>query len=267
MFGEKATGEKNNPSFKRMEKEMLEIFQSSYNAELVQLIQELHDRITKAEIDWEYGPACGHLEKLLTIAKYVAENTKVSKELTFKDSNSIHKIFEELNSLYDEVLVTNSRKSRYQTFDLGTRISCIEEVVRRNIVTMYDSDDEHLISHMVFRSYENLWKIVHRINTEWEELCLRNFSMHSIYYPFRDFFIYSMNAHKEMSEEEKYQTFMAILDGKRKFIPVYKHEFKLVALKPVSWDDERDEEVHEDVKKVTSAYRMRQIGEEVTQRK
>lgn len=264
-------GKKYNPFFARMEDEVDNVIKGKYfrspcNLELIPMIQELYIKIITTEIDWNGSFPCWHLENLLKIANYVAKNTRNYERLSSEDSDSIQKIFGELDTLYDEALTVNSQE---KSSELSDKITCITEVICKNMVGMHDTEEEHdenWRDGMIFRSYENLWKVVHRINTEWDELRLRGFSLHSVFYPFRDAFTYSREIDAEMSEKEKFQTFMDILDGKMKFIPVYRHEYRLIGLKTVKWDAE-DEIVYEDPEKETHAHRMRQIGEESTQAK
>lgn len=270
MFGKK---ERNfNPFFERMTDEVDNVitgkyFHSPCNVEIIPMITTLHVKIITTKIEWNGSSACWHLENLLTIAKYIAENTRNYEKLSDEDYTSLRKLFEELDDIYTQALALNSQE---QSAELGEKITCITEIVCKNMVGMHDTEeehDEHWRDGMIFQSYENLWKVVHRINTEWDELRSRGFSLHSTFYPFWDAFIYSRKNYTEMTEETKFNTFMDILDGKVKFIPVYQHEFRLLGLKTEKWDDAKDEIVYENPEKSTRAYRMRRVGEESTKAK
>lgn len=213
MFGKSETSKKHNEFFNEMENAVYEISHlTQMNAEFVEAVQKLHIKIIGTDIDWEAdGSARYHLVDLLDIARHAAKTLELKKNLSSEDSNSIQKFFKELDSLYDEAL---SVKSKEQIMNFSQKISCIKRIFKENTLTICDTAAGRLITDKVFRNYENLWELMHRINTEWEELCFRGFSVKLIYDSFRDFIIYTKYTHAEMSEEEKYRTFMDILDGK-----------------------------------------------------
>lgn len=60
---------------------------------------------------------------------------------------------------------------------------------------------------------------------------------------------------------------MDILDGTKKFIPVYVHEYRLAGLKTAELNDSTNEIICEDNEKDNPSHCMRQVGEEITQAK
>lgn len=172
------------------------------------------------------------------------------------------KIFEEFDALNAEALKLNSQ-SQYKNY-LSYKISCISEIVCKNHVGMHDSEEqhEHWRDGMIFQNYENLWKVIHRVNTEWDELWGRGFSLR-VFCDFWKAFKDDRSRGEELSEEEKIKTFMALLDGKMKFIPVYRHEYRPLGFKIVD-NDFDDEIVYTSNVKNNKSHRMRQVGEEAT---
>lgn len=206
---------------------------------------------------------CWHIERIVEMLPHLAKNTRNYEKLNDEDVASLKKIFDELDALHAEAISRNSQ-SKYKD-DLSHKTQCISEILCKNMVGMYDTEEDHhnWRDGMIFQNYEDLWKIIHRINTEWEELCDRGFSLF-VFYDYWHSFQYDRENGVEMSEEKKFETFMALLDGKMKFIPVYRHEYKFVEFKVVA-NDEEDEIVIISENKDKKAHRLRQKGEKVTQ--
>lgn len=265
MFGQKA---KDNPFISRMTEYMNRAMECSYYhvscaEEIKPMLKAFFKKAMSAKVNWEDGgDVCWLINNITEAAQHLAVNTRNYEKMSNKDVTVFQKIFEELNALYDEILKLNPQ-SRYKNY-LSDKISCISEIACKNYVGMHDSKEEHehWRDRMIFQDYESLWKVIHRVNTEWDELCSRGFSRRVFYY-FWDVFKYDRHRGEEMSEEEKIKTFMALLDGKMKFILVYRYEYKPLGFKVV--DNDFDDEIFytSDFKKIKSCC-MRQVGEEAT---
>ncbi len=202
---------------------------------------------------------CSLIEKMIEIVKYLAENTRNYEKLSTEDVSSLQKIFDELDTLYAEEIERISQSKNKE--NLSQKIDCIGQIICKNTVYMHDSEEKHdnYRDGMIFQNYENLWKIIHRLNSEWDELCSRGFSLR-VFYDYWDSFKYDRTEGLEETEKEKMTTFMAVLDGKKKFVPIY--EKRWVCFKVV--DNDFDEEIVKTTieSKNYKSYRMQQNGEE-----
>ncbi len=196
-----------------------------------------------------------------TAVRYLAMNTRNYERMSEEEVKVFQKIFEEFDLLHAEALKLNSQ-SQNKGY-LMNKLICISEIIRINRIGMHDLDEqhEHWRDGMIFQNYENLWKVIHRVNTEWDELCSRGFPLKICQY-FYDVCEYAKSCGEEMQEEDKIKTFMALLDGKMKIIPVYRHEYSPLGFKVVD-NDFDDEIIYTFDVKNNKSYRMRQVGEEV----
>ncbi len=264
MFGKCA--KKDNPFISRMAGYMDKAMECSYYhvscaEEIKPIIKAFFRKAMSSKVNWEDGGrVCWNIENITEAVQYLAENTRHYERMSKAEVKIFRKILEEFDALYTEALNSNSQHNEY----LSNKISCISEIVCKNHVEMHDSEEHHenWRDGMIFQNYEDLWKVIHRVNTEWEELCSRGFSL-SVFYDFWDVFKYDRSRGEEMSEEEKIKAFMALLDGKMKFIPVYRHEYSLLGFKVVD-NDFGDEIVYTSDAKNKKSHRMRQVGEEAT---
>lgn len=239
-----------------------ESFKAPCNEGFIPLFQEFRKKILETQIDIDSFQLRGNINQFLLIPVLLAKNTRNYEDFSSEDLLSLRKIFEELYSLYDEIILERTDESHIK---FGEKIMAIYELVRTNAVHMTDRREKHVENWrdgMLFQIYENLWKVIHRLNTEWDELCLRGFSLEAVFYPFAESVRYSREIHEEMSEEDKFQSFMDILDGNKKFVPVYVHEYRLLGFRTVDLDDDMVEVITEDNKKDEPIHRMRQVGEE-----
>lgn len=263
MFGKK--DKKSNPFISRMTVYMNSAMEDSYYhvscaEEIKPMLKAFFRKSMSAKVNWEDGGSvCWNIEAITEAAKYLAENTRNYERMRDEDVKAFEKIFEELDALHAEALKPNSQ-SQHKDY-LSDKISCISEIACKNHVGMHDSKEqhEHWRDGMIFQDYENLWKVIHRVNTEWDDLCSRGFSLR-VFYDFWDVLKYERILAEEMSEKEKIKTFMALLDGKMKFIPVYHHEYTLLGFKVVD-NDFDDEIVYTSDVKNKKSHRMRQVEE------
>ena len=257
-------GKKDNPFIYRMTGYMNDALRGSYRdvpcaEEIRPMIEAFFKKSMKAKVKWDGAGVCWHIENITEIVKYLAMNTRNYEKLSAEDVASLKKIFEELDKLHAEAIQHNSQ-SRHKD-DLSKKISCISEMVCKNMVGMHDSQEKHedYRDGMIFQSYEDLWKVIHRVNAEWNELCNRGFSLR-VFYDYWESFKYDRRVGQHKTEEEKLETFMAVLDGKKKFVPIYEH--RPVCFKVVDNDFE-GEIVNTFENQYSKPYRMRQSGEEV----
>ncbi len=254
MFGKKS---KNNNFFiSRMTGHIKYAMDNEpYAEEIKPMLKAFLEKCMSAEANWEDDDiVCVHVQNITLVAHNLADNTRTYEKISDEDVQVFQKIFYELNELLEEALNLTSQHKGY----LIEKIMCIDRIAYNNHANIYSSrrQNESWRESMVFKNYENLWKMIHRVNTKWDELCSRGFSIRVV----NDFYN-SLN--KEMSEEEKINTFMLLLDGKMKFIPVYRHEYTPLGFKIVD-NDFDDEIIYASDTKYNKSYRMKQVEEETT---
>ena len=226
------------------------------------MVEAFFNKVLDAVDKYKSADVCQSVEKITGIVANIAMNTRDYYCLSDTDFTSLKKIFDEINQLYTEALLYGSKS--YKEEVLHARIDCINEIANRNHIGMHDcteKEHENYRDGMLFQNYENLWKVIHRVNAEWNELCSRGFSS-KIFYDYWDFFAYARTHGEEMTEDEKFETFMAVLDGKMKFVPVY--EYKPACFKPVS-NNFNDEIVNRVENSYSKPYRLRQKSESISE--
>ncbi len=225
--------------------------------EIRPMVIHFFNKCIRTKIKWNGENICWHIEHITDIAKYLAMNTRNYEKLTPEELTAMRKIFLEIKSLYGEAFTCVSHS---EGEEFRRKVICISEIVRKNMTGMHDTEEDHgaYRDGMIFQSYENLWKIIHRVNTEWEELTSRGFSL-NVFNDYWETFQYDRETGQEKTEEEKFDTFMKLLDGKMKFVPVYEHTpicFKVVD------NDFEEVIVTKKETKYSKPYRLRQVGED-----
>lgn len=193
--------------------------------EIVHRISTLAENCMNARVKWNGAAVCWQLEEIVKILPYLAQNTRNYQKLSDEDMASLEKIFEELNELRSEVILRNSQ---FRCKDeLSNKIGCISEILQKNKFGLHDSavSEGNWRDGMLFQSYENLWKVIHRVNTEWEELWSRGFSV-NVFIQYWLMFQSERGNGVEKSEKEKLKEFMELLDGKMRYVALpYKKQF------------------------------------------
>ena len=215
-----------NVFISRMIANMMEALEGRYSrtpcAEEIRpvLAKFCHDTIN-LPINWDGDEVCWSLEKLVECAKYLSGNVPNFVTYSESDVEEINKIFDELVFIRQELMEVYNTK-REAGYKIGAKITCISEILLKNpIDTQYNEETpEKFRDGMIFQNYEYLWNVVHRVNREWVELCARGFSL-NVFYDFWSAFKLERTWKKEKTEEKKFAEFMEILDGTKKFVPVY----------------------------------------------
>lgn len=204
--------------------------------EIKPLIKDFFNKaMSVAKVREDGTDVCSYIESIAEAVKYLARNTRNYARIKDQEVEVLNKIFQEFDALLEE---TMNLKAQYRyASNLACKISYITEILYRNQVGMHDSkeDHKHWRDGMIFQSYESLWKVIHRVNTEWEELRKRRFSI-ELFYDFCTVCQYDRSRGKEMDEEEKINNFMSVLDGKMKFILVYLRGYRQIGLRVVNND-------------------------------
>lgn len=254
--------ERDNSYYIHRVKEILqEIRRAPYcNREIKPMVEDFFNKAISAVDKCERSNECYKIEWISIIVKNVTQNTRDYDKLSSKDLTFLSKIFDEIDILFARARMERSQSSEEE---FNNQTNCINEIICKNMVGIHDCTEQekrNCRDGMIFQNYEHLWKIVHRINTEWHELCSRGFSV-KIFYDFWNFFKYSRSQGEEMTEGEKFETFMSILDGTMKFVPIY--EYKPVCFKPV--DDVFKGKIVKTIEnEYSKPYRLRQKEEPIS---
>lgn len=220
----------------RMVANMVEALEGRYSRkpcakEIRMELEEFCKSVIALPIKWDGNEICWSLERLVECAKHLSENVPNFATYSKEDVTAINKIFDELIFIRQELMqVYDSGKDA--EYKIGAKISCISEILVKNAVgARYVEDAENKLENwrdgMIFQSYESLWAVIHRVNREWVELRARKFSL-NVFYDYWSVFKLERTLKKEKTEEEKLAEFMAILDGTKKFVPIY-------ALQPIGF--------------------------------
>lgn len=231
----------------RMLANMVEALEGRYSrkpcAKEIQMeLEEFCKSVITLPIEWDGNEVCWSLERLVECAKYLSENVPNFATYSKEEVTAINKIFDELVFIRQELMQVYDSGENAE-HKIGAKINCISEILAKNAVGVRYVEDaenkpENWRDGMIFQSYESLWTVIHRVNHEWAELCMRRFSL-NVFYDFWSVFKLERTLNKEKTEEEKLMEFMAILDGTKKFVPIY-------ALQPIGFkilDSDFDETI------------------------
>lgn len=216
-----------------------------------EIVPMLEDLMKKAinDIKGKESVVDEHIESFLEIVDSFVRSVRNYEKFSNKEILSFQKIFDELEALFAEIIDLQS----HETTAFSDKIRCIWKISRWNQV------------YMTFQDYEDLWQVIHRLNTEWKDLCDRGFRPY-IVNVFLDYVSYAeRNGFKQLSEEEKLETFMKLLDGQKWMVPIYRREYQLVGFEAM---DERliDEIIEVSDERGIVSYRLCQKGEEMTEK-
>lgn len=191
----------------------------------------------------------------------VAKNTE-NVSLNGKEITCIQRICEELEAIYNEIIDSDDKSLKK---DLGDKVFFIIQVFYCNSskINLRSYSYESVRKYLIMKSYRSLLEITHRINTEWEDLCSRGLVIEVI----TDYFD-SIPYDSDMSEEEKLDTFMKMLDGEMKFVPTYQLTYNFTGYKLLPYSSTTKEVVNDElVKEVHKQYKIRRPGEQMTESK
>lgn len=190
-------------------------------AEVIEeIVTDFYGKLIKTKISW-YGSNEYYWNQILDlgeIAQRLSSNTSVYL-VEESDVEPIRKILEELEHLHEEIM--REYYSQSPNEELDYKIETIKEIVTKNMANAYAKASRNYKGRagLLLQRYEHLWALVHRVNTEWEELRTRGFRKDVIY----DIEMSMQHLRfigKEWSEEEKLNIINGILDGTKKFIPL-----------------------------------------------
>ena len=193
----------------RMVANMVEALEGRYSRkpcakEIRMELEKFCKSVIALPIEWDGNEVCWSLERLVECAKHLSENVPNFATYSKEDVTAINKIFDELIFIRQELMqVYDSGKDAEHK--IGAKINCISEILAKNAVgARYIEDAENKPENwrdgMIFQSYESLWTVIHRVNHEWAELCMRRFSL-NVFYDFWSVFKLERTLNKEKTEE------------------------------------------------------------------
>lgn len=219
---------RSNPIIHLLNKQMNRIINGSIIGtpcakELKPLVYEFFVKLIESPIKWneENQIWWNRVSGIGDAVQYLCINTE-RYSVGKKDVEPFKKLFNELEQLRDEVLKAYSQGR--DDNEINTKIDVIAEIICKNTVnTVSNGGNVRGRTGMMFENYENLWKVIHRINNEWDDLRARGFNL-QVFYDFYESLSYMRWIDAEQSDEEKLNSFMGILDGTKKFVLVYEHK-------------------------------------------
>lgn len=192
------------------------------------LIQDFYIKCAKSEIKFVVDQ---NIEDLFLAASYFAQNTSKGEIIEGEDLNFIKKTMEVLEQLLAEIIKTdpNDKGAYYES-----KIGLISEIFCKNTIGMKfsETDENDIHKDKVFKRYRDLYFVIDLVNEHYDELLKRGFGLNSVWYPF-----WETVGRSSLSEDEKMQMFLGLINGTMKFQPVY--EFKAVgyAITPRDYDE------------------------------
>ena len=182
----------------------LDGYDASCAKEIQPMLKAFFDKALSS-VDWGTGHNAQYyrIEDIVEAVCNLAKNTCPNERMSEKDVKSFKKLLEEFYILLDEILENCDYNNLY-------KFECLQQIVCNG---MHDSEEEHenWRDGMIFQDLENLWKIVHRVNTQWNDLYSRGFSL-SVFNSFWNDFNDSIRNGEKLSEEEKFNAFMELMD-------------------------------------------------------
>lgn len=223
--------QKGNPYVDRLKLIMEDTIKASCSSVLLPLVDAFFNKLQQSQIEllsenqlhWERVIRLGIATKLLV------QNT-IMYAVKEADVEAFRKLFIELEVLHSEVLKNYSEGSSDR--NVSYKITVISTVFYSNTsrATSNSLYEAYSREGMLFHDYEYLWKFIHKMNVEWEDLIKRGFSQ-EVFKHFCEFVTYHryLNAYHEEPDHITYGHLLNILDGTCKLIPVYE-------CKPVSYE-------------------------------
>lgn len=199
--------------------------------EIRSMVEDLFTKFMSVDTQWDAPLVLNaNIQDLATIVYWLARHTSEEEKLSNEELEYIVEIFNDLIALYYEA-ITNSQIDGKCNTDLRAKIEIIRYIVYENLCV----SNQYHENVKIFESFKSLYKILHRINAEWHELSSRC-SIRSIFYHYRNAYEREVQMGRKESEDKKLQKFMGLLDGEKKFVPIY--EYKAVGYEVVDHDYE-----------------------------
>lgn len=220
---------KDNPFISRM-KDNKESALSNCSKSVEKMFKKFFDKCLKTKFkDKEDYGFIGVIEELTEATMRFAENTQKDQIIEGEDLQCIKLIMIELENLYTEIINCDFDSGKaYYYYD---KTSLIRNVFCKNMIKqqiLYFN----ISNGKIFESYKDLYLVINLVNVYYDELLARGFGLNSVLNPFWNF----VKANS-MSEKEKMETFLGLVNGTLKFQPVYETKAIGYEVKPIAFDE------------------------------
>lgn len=172
--------------------------------------------------DYEF---CWKIESICEAVMNIALSTRKGESLNNEEVFALKQMIEELGRLYKEC-VRSRIESTVEDKEFVKMMNCVCEIIEENMkhITNSKRDIHNYRNEMLFKRYEDLWRVIDRIIYQWDELCEKGFSI-EVFYNFVRSYKYEKKHGILWSDNETINKFMGILNGTLKFVPAYEMRF------------------------------------------
>ncbi|MBR2744541.1 MAG: hypothetical protein IKE01_04525 [Clostridia bacterium] len=188
------------------------------------------------ENDWN---VIRNVKAIAEAGLYLSLNTFQNQSIAADEYACINEMYKELEKLLDDSLANarpltvkigkggkleHVRTDSENLTDWEDKIYCISMVLFHNQeeARSYPVSNRPDFKYMVFQSYNSLKCVISKLNTEWNALVRRGFSL-EMYDAYRQSVMYEVKHGNNLSGARRYVGFMELLSGESKLIPVYKY--------------------------------------------
>lgn len=223
-----------------MESKYFEVIDySSFKVE--DLIRDFYVTCVYSDIDWTNDKEACTVSYLFESACSLVQNThtrfKGLDNFEKNDFEYFELIMGEMYKLHDEVI--GGFKTKIQNshdYTIYTKIQFINEILKYNKVGTITTLQDNASRKRIFERYSELYSVINLINENFYNLNNKGVSLNSFWYPFVK--VCQDQAYvKPLSEEEKLNLFLGLINGNMKFHPVYETHATGYAIKPLDFNE------------------------------
>lgn len=201
------------------------------------LLEKFYKKCCETQKVCADGVIDGAIEHLFDASCNLARNTASYELLSEDDFLSYKGLMEEMNHLYSEI-IASSESSYEDRVKMGDKVNYFWNMFGNNVVTNRTlKTNENVHDFQIIGSFKNLYIIVNLINRNYESLVARGFSLQDTWYPFADVDRARKSAGTPLTENEKLNMFIAVLNGQLKFTPVYVVEASGYDVVPIDFNE------------------------------
>lgn len=192
------------------------------NISVIPSITDFYMKCADTQDKWKGKNIEYQVTRIFEAVAYFTENVPRGEILGPIDLHCIKGIMREVDKLYEEVISdTNTSGNEEYRNRTEKKIITISEIFCKNMVDMkrkFGSGHEG----QIFERYKDLYLVTSLVNNHYDELVAKGFSLDSIWYPFWDVVKEARFRDTPLTEDEKLQSFIGLINGTMKFQPVYK---------------------------------------------
>lgn len=117
--------------------------------------------------------------------------------------------------------------------DYHDQLYCMAEIMCAGN-SRYNGDENDPRDGRLFQTVDSLYDLARKLYMDWDDMAARGFGL-KVFFDYLEVFRYARSKGNEKSELDKLRDLFAIMDGKKKFVPVY--ELKAVAYEVADLND------------------------------